>query len=210
MNNMPYKPIDDFYYAELSDFDHLVLPHVAGVQRPLYELERETVIREFCRRTGALIGQHNGITIYKDVSEYTVTGIPDLMDVLTLKDLRYSESGEPVNRMAYLLDQDRTTFNLQSNWADSLKENVLIPIISLTLCRGADRVEQNFFDRWSDGIAAGIISRLMLSPRKVWSNPQAARETFDPRYDEAISNAKIAVSRAFTVYAPRTVLHGFT
>ena len=61
MDNMPYKPIDDFYYTELTEFDRLVMPHVPGVQAPLYQLHREEKIREFCRRSGALIGQHPAI-----------------------------------------------------------------------------------------------------------------------------------------------------
>lgn len=204
MNNMPYKPIDDFYYTELSKFDRLVLPHVPGVQRPLYELQREELIREFCRRTDALIGQHAPMTMFKDQSVYGIDGVPDTLDVLTVRQIRYQANGMPVNEAAYKMDQDRTTFTLQDSWAGSLQSQVIIPVLSLTMCRESERVETNFFDRWSDGIAAGIIKDLMLIPKKQWTNPDAAI-IFDHKYESAVANAKIAVSRDFDKYAPRTL-----
>lgn len=201
---MPYKNIEEFYYTELSAFDRLVMPHVPGVQRPLYELQREETIREFCRRSGALIGQHPAVTIFEEQAEYALEGIPDTMDILTIKGIRYQENGDPVNEKAYLMDQDTTTFQLQSNWWSGLAEQVLIPIVSLTMCREAERIETNFFDRWSDGIAAGIIKDLAIIPNKQWTNPNAAA-IYDHKYESAIANAKIAVSRTFSKYAPRTL-----
>lgn len=208
MNNMPYKSIDEFYYTELSAFDRLVLPHVPGVQRPLYELQREETIREFCRRTGALIGLHPTITIFEEQSVYALEGVPDTMDILTIKHIRYQENGDPVNEKAYLMDQDRTTFTLQSNWWSGLASQILVPVVSLTLCREAVRIESNFFDRWSDGIAAGIIKDLVVIPNKQWTNPNAA-VIYDHKYESAVANAKIAVSRTFGKYAPRTLVGGF-
>jgi len=204
MNSMPYKPISDFYYTELSKFDRLVLPHVPGVQMPLYELQREETIREFCRRSGALIGQHDPIKIFEDQAVYGLEGVPDVMDVLTLTQMRYQESGDLVNGKAYLLAQDRTTFELQSDWPSGLQGQIIIPVVSLTLCREAERVERNFFDRWSDGIAAGIVKDLMIVPKKQWTNPDAAA-IYDHKYESAVSNAKIAVSRDFGEFAPRTL-----
>jgi hypothetical protein len=204
MNNMPYKPVDAFYYTELTEFDRLVMPHVPGVQAPLYELQREETIREFCRRSGALIGQHHPITVFADTAEYPLDGVPQVMDILTIKEMRYYENGDPVNEKAYMLDQDRATFQLQSDWPNGLTDKVIVPILSLTMCRQAERIEANFFDRWSDGIAAGIVRDLMIVPGKQWTNPQAA-PLYDHKYESAISNAKIAVSKAFGKYALRTL-----
>lgn len=208
MNNMPYKPISDFYYTELSKFDRLVMPHVPGVQFPLYALQREETIREFCRRSGALIGQHDPIKMFEDQATYNLEGVPDVMDILTLKHMRYQESGDVVNARAYKLDQDRTTFQLQSDWPSGLQDQVIIPIISLTMCREAERIESNFFDRWSDGIAAGIIKDLMVVPNKQWTNPDAAG-FYDTKYESAVANAKIAVTRDFGLLAPRTLPRHF-
>lgn len=204
IQNLPQKPIDDFYYTELSKFDRLVMPHVPGVQAPLYELQREETIREFCRRTDALQGLHTPIKIYEEQSVYDLFGVPDVMDILTIRQVRYQENGDPVNEKAYLIDNDRTTLTLQSNWWSGLKEEVLVPVLSLTMCREADRIEKNFFDRWSDGIAAGIIKDLMLIPKKQWTNPDAAG-FYDTKYESAIANAKILVGKEFSKYAPRTL-----
>ncbi|MHC4301349.1 MAG: hypothetical protein ACYS7Y_29120 [Planctomycetota bacterium] len=204
MDNMPYKSVDDFYYTELDEFDTLVLPHVPGVQRPLYELQRAEVVREFCRRTGALIGQHPAIEVYKDVFTYDVQGIPELLDVLTIKQIRYEENGRPLPEKAYLLDQDRSTFTLQSSWDTSLEGKKIIPVISLTVGRASVRIPTDFFERWGDFIAYGIAATLMMIPRKQWTNPEAAA-LYMGKYDSGIANAKIAVSRGFDKYAVRTV-----
>jgi hypothetical protein len=207
MDNMPYKPIEQFYFTELSEFDRLVMPHVPGVQAPIYELQREETIREFCRRSGALIGQHHPITIYEETDLYPLDGTTEVMDVLTLKEMRFTDNGRVVNNKAYKLDLDRTTFTLQSNWAGGLDGSALTPVISMTMAREAERIESDFFDRWSDGIAAGIIKDLMIVPNKQWTNPQAAG-FYDTKYEAAIANAKIAVSRSFGKTAFRvTGLH---
>jgi hypothetical protein len=204
MDNMPYKPIEQFYFTELTEFDNLVMPHVPGVQAPLYELQREETIREFCRRTGALIGQHHPITIIAETSLYPLDGTTEVMDVLTIKQMRYTENGTIVPLAAYKLDLDRTTFQLQSDWAGSLDDQAITPIISMTMSRNAERIESDFYDRWSDGIAAGIAKDLMMIPNKQWTNPQAA-EYYSHKYESAVTNAKIAVSRDYGNYASRSV-----
>ena len=73
---------------------------------------------------------------------------------------------------------------------------------------GCDRIEEEFFNRWDEGIASGIIERLMLSPNKKWSNPQFA-EVHHARYHDAIASAKVAVSRDFGIHAQRTIVGGF-
>jgi hypothetical protein len=208
MDNLPYLLIDDFVYEELTSFDRLVMPWVPGVQLPIYQLQREETLREFCRRSGALIGLHNPILIYEDVSTYDLNAVPELLDILTIKQMRYTENGRPVNEAAYLIDQNRKTFTLQSSWPGSLQEQMISPVVSLTACRGAERVESDFFERWADTIAKGIAAALMKMPKKQWTNPQAALE-FDHQYESGIANAKIAVSRGFSKYAPHTIVGGF-
>jgi hypothetical protein len=208
MNGIPYKQTDEFVYEELTSFDALVMPWVPGVPAPMYQLQRISMIREFCRRTGAMIGLLPGIKIFDGQSRYTIEGVEDLMDVLTLKRLYFAENETPVNEAAYLMDVDRTSFALQAAWDGSYAEDVLIPLASLTVCRTAERIEANFFDRWADGITAGIISSILAIPRKSWTDPAAAAG-FRGKFDQAVSNAKIAVSRDFDKYAPRTVSRSF-
>jgi hypothetical protein len=208
MDAMPYKQTDDFIYEELSQFDALVMPWVPGVPAPMYQLQRISMLREFCRRTGALIGQLPDVTIYAGQSQYDLEGLVDTMDVLTLKGLRFAANGTPVNEAAYLMDVDRSTFTLQAAWDGAYTGEALIPIVSFTVCRTAVRVEADFFDRWADGLAAGIISSILAIPKKSWTDPAAAAG-FRAKFDQAISNAKIAVSRNFDKYAPRTVTNTF-
>ena len=207
MDGTPYQPTDDFQYEDLSAFDTLVLPHVPGVQRPLYELERITVLREFCRRSGALIGLHPEVNINAETKSYLLEDAPSDLTVLTLKAL-LRDSGHPLNARAYLLQADRKAFLLQQNWHSSLAGDTLTPVISMQVCRDADRIEREFFNRWDEGIAAGIIERLMLSPKKAWTNVPAA-PVFSQRYVSAIQEARVAVSREFGVYAHRTLPGGF-
>jgi hypothetical protein len=205
MDNMPYKSVDTFNYTELSDFDRLVMPWVPGVPAPIYVLQREEVLREFCRRSGALIGLLPGIKIFDGQSKYALEGTPDLLDVLTLKGLYFAENETPIKEEAYLMDQDRTSFTLQSSWDGSYAEDVLIPLVSLTPCFGSERIESVFFERWADGIAAGIVASLTRIPRKSWTDPNVAAG-YQGKYENAVANAKIAVSRNFNKYAMRTVM----
>jgi hypothetical protein len=208
MDAMPYKQTDEFTYEELSSFDALVMPWTPGVPAPMYELQRITVLREFCRRTGALIGQLPDITVYAGQTQYDLEGLVDLMDVLTLKEIRFAANGTRLNESSYLMDQDRSTFTLQAAWDGAYTGEALIPIVSFTTCRTAERVEADFFDRWADGIAAGITASILAIPKKSWTDPAAAAG-FRAVFDQAISNAKIAVSRNFDKYAPRTVTNTF-
>jgi hypothetical protein len=208
MDAMPYKQTDEFTYEEMTSFDALVMPWVAGVPAPMYQLQRISMIREFCLRTGALIGQLPDITIYKGQSQYDLEGLVDLMDVLTLKEIRFAANGTPLNESSYLMDVDRTTFTLQAAWDGAYTGEALIPIVSFTVCRTAERIEANFFDRWADGIAAGITSSILAIPKKSWTDPAAAAG-FRAKFDQAVSNAKIAVSRNFDKYAMRTVTNTF-
>lgn len=208
MKAIPYIPIDDFTYTEVTEFDPLVIPHLPGIQHPLYELERGNVIREFCRRTGAQIGLHPGVMIFEDVTVYELDEIPEDMDILTLKDLRLSDSPNPLPRSSYLLNTSRTAFELQEGWEGSYKEKTVYPVLSLNYKRDTQRIESEFFNRWDEGIAAGITARLMLYPKKAWTNPEAAIMQ-SARYEQAVSNAKIAVSREFGIVAPRTIVGGF-
>jgi hypothetical protein len=209
MDNVPFKSVDDFLYTELTAFDRLVMPWVAGVQAPMYELIREETLREFCRRSGALIGLLPGIKMFDERIRYDLEGVTDTLDVLTLKRLYFEENGTQINENAYLMNQDRASFTLQSSYFGSYTDEVLIPLVSFTACRGTERVEADFFDRWADGIAAGIIANLAAMPRKSWTD-NAAAIAYQGRYENAVANAKIAVSRNFNKYALRMRAPSFT
>jgi hypothetical protein len=204
MDNMPFKQVDDFQYTALTEFDQLVMPWVPGVQAPLYQLIREQTLRSFCARTGALIGQLPVFKVFDGQSSYSLEGVPDLMDILQIKQMRYAETGTQLNEAAYRMDVDTTTFELQSSWDGTLSEQTLIPVCTFTMARGAVLIETAFFERWADRIAAGIASQLMIMPKKAWSNPAAAVPLISD-YENAVANAKIAVSRNFDKYAMRTV-----
>ena len=207
MNGTPFQPTDDFTFVDLSDFDQLVLPHVPGVQRPLYELERISVLREFCRKSSALIGLHPALNIVEGKVQYNLDGVPPDLAVLSLRQV-FNEDDVLVNGRAYLLSADRQTLSLQDGWENSFDGQQLYPLLSLQICRDAERVESEFFNRWDEGIAAGIIERLMTSPNKAWTNIQAA-PIFSHKYHNTVVEARIAVSREFGNTAPRTVLGGF-
>ena len=206
---MPYAQIDEFVYVELSRLDEKVMPWVPGVPAPLYNLAREEILREFCRRSGALIGQLPGLTIFAGQSKYSLEGVAELMDVLTLKRLYFAENGTPINEAAYLMDADRRSFTLQASWDTSYETDVLIPLVSLTSCPGATLLETAFFDRWSDGIAAGVVAYLQKIPKKQWTDLPSSM-LFQEKYESAVANAKIAVSRTFNKYAMRTPYNTFT
>lgn len=207
MDGIPYPETDDFTYVSLDEFDTLVLPHVPGIQRPLYELERITVIREFCRRTDALMGLHPSIFARKDRTQYTLDRLPEDLTPLTMRRLLQA-NGNKVKQSAFLLNTARTAFSLKEQYAGSLDGERVAPLLSLQLCRSTSRIEAEFFNRWDEGIAAGIIERLVLSPKKAWTNVQAA-PLFNARYHDAIAEAKIAVSRNFGIHAQRTIIGGF-
>lgn len=204
MDNMPFKYVDSFSYTELGEFDKLVLPHVPGVQRPLYELQREETIRDFCRRTDVLMALHSRFIIFEDQRVYNLFGVPDVLDILSIRDVRVVEDGRPLTPKAYLLDADQTTFTLQKGWESGLNGREITPLMSMTLAHGASRIETNFFQRWSHGIAAGIVRDLMVIPRKQWTNPQAA-PIYDVKYEREVTNAKCLVSRNFGNHLPRTL-----
>lgn len=207
MKDMPYKLVDDFEYVNLSVFDKQVLTRVSGCPAPLYELERLEVLQEFCERTDALQGLLPTFEVSAGVDTYHLTDVPDNVEVMTVRELRYVDSGTQVNERAYIMDVDRLTLTLQPTWDTALDEKAISVRVSLQVSDTATGVEKDFYRRWGRGIAAGIIQRLCLIPNKSWTNPDFAM-LYGARYHDAIASAKIAVSRNFNKYARTTVIPG--
>lgn len=196
MNGHPYRPVEEFQYTPLSELDVRVMPNVAGCPRALYELVRANLLRTFCRKTHALIGTLPPMTVYQGTPEYALDDFPDVVQLIGIKQIQLAD-GRILSDAHYVLSADRKILTLRNGWDSGLNGQQITLTVFLTPAKDATAIEEEFFERWEEGLAAGITTQLMVIPRKSWTDPNAAAY-FSSVYHDALQHAKIAVSRDFS------------
>lgn len=179
-------------YEQFLDY---VMPHVPGCPVELaVQAIRNTTI-EFCERTLILQRDHDPVTAVAGVQDYDFeppTGylvqkvmkawyknnelVPFTPDQISDPfAYRTMIAGEKANRTDPLriIQKDERTFSLHPLPSQTVAEAITMRV-ALKPTRASTEVEDVMFEDWLDGIAAGALVRLQMSPAKPYTLPNAA------------------------------------
>lgn len=181
--------------ASYESFLSRVMPHVIGAPEPLALQAISDATIEFCEKSLILQRDHDPVTVIANVVDYDLeppTGYlvvkvmrawldniklnpaaPDFVaDAGVYNRLYSSYSAGPSTPRAYVQKDPRSI----SLWpvADKKYANGLTMRVALKPTRAAETVEDEIYEDYVETIAAGAISRLMLSPEKPYTNEKLA------------------------------------
>jgi hypothetical protein len=204
--------------AALTQFYPLIEPFAPGCPRPLILQQLMALLQDFFSFSriwtedislpgtpagsypmtltppaGARILQVRSIHVVNPGDGVDVTLYPKDRDYLRVWSPDYLTLVGPDPFWFYTTGQ--ATFGLVPSPNDVLD---LTPNVALSIAYdgSATSIPDEFFDEYSDGIARGVVARLLLMTEKPWSNPQLAG-SYAASYVAARGNAKLAAQADF-------------
>lgn len=196
-----------------EDFLDYVMPHVPGCTPEMaVQAIRNTVI-EFCERTLILQRDHDPMSVVASQQDYDFEPpqgylvhkimkawyktrelrplTPDQISDPFL--YRSSIAGETPNKTEpyWIYQKDERTFSLNP-WPVETVQNALTMRVALKPSRASNNIEDVIYEDWLEGIAAGALVRLQMSPAKPYTLPNAAalnQQLYVAKTDEARQRA---------------------
>ena len=191
-----------------------LLLHVPGASEPLMDQELARAATEFCQRTRVWRQWLTpGVTVL-NTRTYAL-GLPAMADVVRLETARinglpvpvasYRELGQNIALQALarpgVTTVDRRNFTLLDVPAAA---GLSIEIeASLKPSRDATGMPDELFNQYSDVIAQGAQSRLMMLPDQRFTNPDLAMLAA-AKFDDMVGDAKVDAWRGHTATQPRS------
>lgn len=189
-----------------------VLPEVLGCPYPLIETRVKDVLADFCEGTDAYNSgfrknvlatdpttPNRQITVAvpaafaewkpSDILGLRIDGVPyDTKRRVIIDDLTNIADIEE-NRVKFWYPATAASIIMYPFNAVAVQVYLQVAFKPLTTVTS---VEDTFYQEWRDAIASGVKARLMVMPRKPWTNAQLSSH-YQDRYDDAKSSAIISV-----------------
>jgi len=189
----------------INELKTQALQEVAGVDIPVFERVCRDTAREFCEQTQGWIDKLDPMNLREDVSQYELEAPNDFSCIIVPTRVRIFEPDdqEPVHPdtlqqstyFQYLMEPDRCVLDLvYAPQRDQVK--ALHVQVALRPRRDKRQMCERFYDDWYQGLAYGVMSRLMLMPRKQWSDQETGMY-YKRLYWDWIGKAKIDRNRRF-------------
>lgn len=210
--------------APFTNWYDEVLPYVPGCLEAIALNAIQQAATEFCERTWAMNGDHDPISSVADQASYDY--VPPA-NKLVVKVLEAWYSDEPITPKAP--DQLRSIYGRKWQEQTGLpmyytstepRSIILVPYpaeavtdaltmrVAFKPTPGATTIDTQIWEEYHEEIAAGARYRLMLMPKKPYTNvQQAAIEK--ARYDDGIAEVKHRVQRGFNRSRSNTRAHFF-
>lgn len=170
----------------LTDLYEGVLPELPKAPKGLVLLNIRNVLREFFHRSMAyehvlpLQNVEDGKTDYELDSDIEETEIDAVMKV-------EQDGSELTPATHYTVSVDKTMLVLETE-PDADSTDGLEITVSLKTLRTATKVETRLFDDWHEVWESGVKAKMMLQPRKPWTD-QAMGLEYHRQYWEGIRAA---------------------
>lgn len=173
----------------LSDFHNLLLPELPGCSTGMVDLHLVLWAREFCSTTHAWAGDFDAITTVADQAAYDL-GSPETqseavkvirltLDDELLYDARWnhdSQGDAPKYDAAdppFSMSESGTVLTLLEDDVPTAAGTMEV-YGSMRPKTTATHLPDLFLNEYAEALRMGMLSRLMVMPKKPWSNPELA------------------------------------
>jgi hypothetical protein len=201
----------------LDNFLPEVIPYVPGCPQPIAINAVRNALIELCDKSYWSVYEADPLNIVAGTSDYeldspTDTDIAGVIDVMyngyvlqpaATDQLRQyygvdwrTKQGSP--RFYTRLEQE--VIRLVPNPDSSITSGLSI-IVATKPCQTASTCDDDLFEKWKEGVAAGAVARLALLPQQGFTNPRLA-EVMMTRFMQTVSKATIDRNRG----SVRTIL----
>lgn len=159
----------------LTDLYEFIIPEVPDCPKSIILQHIRLVLRDFCRRTQCWTVELDPILLVNTVDEYEFDGlIPSFAECDTIRRLELNDVElTPVtdwkftSKTSIKLTATPTADTNVANGETGLEiEAVLLPIKAATIIDG------DLYDSHYETWASLVKAKLMMMPKKLWSNPQ--------------------------------------
>ncbi len=156
----------------LTEFYARVMPELPNCPKPMILPAIRDVTRAFCRKTLAWQEELDAIKVVEDLADYDldIPGGTNLVGVVlvTVDEVVIDPTTD------YAEDIANKTVTLiptpGANTADG--EDGMVVTVALEPSLTADSIRADIYSRHGETLAYGIMGRLMVMPKKSWTNPQ--------------------------------------
>lgn len=171
--------------TRFSDFFKYMTPYLPGSEEPLLLQTMQMTVRDFFNETEVWEENLGLLNLVEDVAEYELSHDWCARIQRILKVYQNDDAGVTAGNPGTLIVEDNYNLVLENDDLDILKfEQGAVPSVSVTSGLGVRVVFVPILDacdlptwlgnRWSVPIIAGTKKRMMLMPRKSWTNAAGA------------------------------------
>lgn len=187
-----------------------VMPDVPGCAKDVAVNAIRNAAIEFCKKSLVWVETLDPVNITATVDVYDLDGMPNGSVIERINNLFYlgekltPSNVDEVNTKRQLAVGGAVQFYAQSSPTqvilygipDVSTTGALVMDVALTPSRSSVGIDSAITDRYLDGIVSGAKSRLMLMPKKPWSD-LALASYHKGEFGSAVDTAMIDVARGF-------------
>jgi len=180
----------------IDNFLPMVVSELPGFDSALTLQNLRIAVREFCKDTEMWTKQLDPINEVKDQAGYTLD--PDEEDsVSILRIIEVELEDGIIDPHYYRMDNEITLVFEEGSIPDKDKDDAIEVKVVLRPMYNAVNIPTWMFERWGNTIMAFAKYKLMLMPRKPWSNPEMAIY-YKKEYDQGLFEARYEKTKQFT------------
>ena len=172
----------------LTSYDGLypsITPYLPGCTIPMILREMKDLVIEFCRESECFKEELAAMDVVANQASYALVPSWDAT-IQAIDSVKVENVEQPDNY--YELDQDMT-LTFRDRWIPAKAATAGLKVkVTLLPTYDHEQIDPVLLNRYHEGIAAGTKGRLMLMPKKKWSDPQSGMLAMQ-KYEEVKAQA---------------------